>query len=89
MNRYRACGIFDDYILIVDRFLTARNMDLIVAANLNGEFVCKMLDIPNRSLLSANPAHRPVTIDDCDVFTIKGVVSRSNRCHRASSLLEI
>ncbi|AUI86235.1 DNA polymerase V [Vibrio azureus] len=80
-------GIFDGDILIVDRHMQLKNMDVIVA-NLNGEFVCKILDIPQRRLLSANSAYSPVLIEECDVFTVEGLVIRSIRCHRASSQLE-
>ena len=78
-------GIFDGDILIVDRHVTLSNMDVIVA-NLNGEFVCKLLDIKHRQLLSANPIHAPVLVQECDTFTVEGVVIRSIRCHRASHL---
>ncbi|GEM75442.1 LexA family protein [Vibrio sagamiensis] len=80
-------GIFDGDILIVDRHLSVQNMDVVVA-NLNGEFVCKLLDVQQRRLLSANLTYPPVLIERCDVFTVEGVVSRSIRCHRASHLLE-
>ncbi|MBU2897061.1 LexA family protein [Vibrio hepatarius] len=79
-------GIFDGDILIVDRHVSLNNMDVIVA-NLNGEFVCKLLDIKYRQLLSANPIHAPVLVQECDTFTIEGVVIRSIRCHRSSHLL--
>ncbi|WP_241908496.1 S24 family peptidase [Enterovibrio norvegicus] len=42
-------GIFDGDILVVDRHVTARDGDVIVA-NLNGEFICKLLDVPRRLL---------------------------------------
>lgn len=79
-------GIFDGDILIVDRHVSGRNGDVIVA-NLNGEFVCKLLDSKRHALLSANPSHAPVFIDEFDSFTLEGVVVRSIRCHRQSSLL--
>ena len=78
-------GIFDGDILIVDRHITLNNMDVIVA-NINGEFVCKLLDIERRQLISANPHHPPVLVKDCDTFTVEGIVIRSIRCHRASHL---
>ncbi|MFV8456178.1 LexA family protein [Vibrio owensii] len=79
-------GIFDGDILIVDRHVALCNMDVIVA-HLNGEFVCKLLDIKQRQLLSANPSHLPVMVRDCDTFTVEGGVIRSIRCHRISHLL--
>ncbi|MBE1275565.1 S24 family peptidase [Enterovibrio baiacu] len=54
-------GIFDGDILVVDRHVTARDGDVIVA-NLNGEFICKLLDVPRRLLLSANDKYSSVAI---------------------------
>ncbi|OEE65878.1 DNA polymerase V [Enterovibrio norvegicus FF-33] len=79
-------GIFDGDILVVDRHVTARDGDVIVA-NLNGEFICKLLDVPRRLLLSANDKYSSVPITKHDTFTIEGVVIRSIRCHRQSPLL--
>ncbi|WP_283130790.1 translesion error-prone DNA polymerase V autoproteolytic subunit [Enterovibrio norvegicus] len=79
-------GIFDGDILVVDRHVTARDGDVIVA-NLNGEFICKLLDVPRRLLLSANDKYSSVPITKHDIFTIEGVVIRSIRCHRQSPLL--
>lgn len=79
-------GIFNDDILIVDRYVTPGNQDVIMA-NFNGDFVCKILDTPRRLLLSANETVQAVPIHDYDTFTIEGVVIRSIRCHRPSYLL--
>jgi DNA polymerase V len=80
-------GIFDGDLLIVDRHVTARQHDVIVA-NFNGEFVCKLLDVRQRMLVSANDKIEPVFINDLDSFSIEGVVIRSIRCHRPSYLLD-
>ena len=80
-------GIFCGDILVVDRHVQVRNNDVIVA-NYNGEFICKLLDIPNRLLLSANKAFSTITISTHDTFTIEGVVIRSIRCHHPSYLLQ-
>ncbi|OCH05320.1 LexA family protein [Aliivibrio fischeri] len=79
-------GIFDGDLLIVDRYVTVQNNDVIVA-NFNGEFVCKILDTQRRLLVSANEKYQTVPINDYDTFTIEGVVTRSIRCHRPSYLL--
>ncbi|WP_299007485.1 translesion error-prone DNA polymerase V autoproteolytic subunit [uncultured Shewanella sp.] len=79
-------GIFDNDILIVDRHVKVNQYDVIVA-NLNGEFVCKQLDMHRRLLLSANHAHQAVRVNDYDQFSIEGVVTRSVRCHRPSPVL--
>ncbi|PKF61039.1 peptidase [Psychromonas sp. psych-6C06] len=80
-------GIFSGDILIVDRHITAKESDVIVA-NLNGEFICKILNISARLLVSANPHYTAIHIHEDDQFTIEGVVIRSIRCHRHSQLLE-
>ncbi|HEY7864512.1 MAG TPA: translesion error-prone DNA polymerase V autoproteolytic subunit [Psychromonas sp.] len=80
-------GIFSGDILIVDRHVTAKDFDVIVA-NYNGEFICKILNITERLLLSANPQYKAISIKEDDQFSIEGVVIRSIRCHRASHLLE-
>ncbi|PKH02024.1 peptidase [Psychromonas sp. MB-3u-54] len=79
-------GIFNGDILIVDRQVQVKNHDVIVA-NLNGEFICKILDTQRRLLLSANKNNQDVQITQDDQFTIEGVVIRSIRCHRQSHLL--
>ncbi len=79
-------GIFDGDLLIVDRHVTVQNHDVIVA-NYNGEFICKMIDMTRRLLLSANETMMPVYINSQDTFSIEGVVIRSIRCHRPSYLL--
>lgn len=79
-------GIFDGDILIVDRHVQVQNMDVVVA-NINGEFVCKLVDTKQRRLLSASPGYPPMWISEVDQFSVEGVVVRSIRCHRQSRLL--
>ena len=86
-NSMEGVGIFDGDLLIVDRHVTPRQHDIVVA-NLNGEFVCKLLDVRQRMLVSANDKVKPVFINDLDSFSIEGVVIRSIRCHRPSYLLD-
>jgi DNA polymerase V len=80
-------GIFNGDILIVDRHVSVKDADVIVA-NLNGEFICKILNVTKRLLISANPKYKTIAINEEDQFTIEGVVIRSIRCHRVSQLLE-
>lgn len=80
-------GIFSGDILIVDRHVAVKDSDVIVA-NLNGEFICKIIKIKERLLLSANKKYKTIPINEDDQFTIEGVVIRSIRCHRPSQLLE-
>ena len=79
-------GIYDGDILIIDRYVKVQNQDVIVA-NYNGEFVCKIIDLQQRQLVSASLEHSPVFIPPDSAFTIEGVVVRSIRCHRPSRLL--
>ncbi|XQW84267.1 LexA family protein [Thalassotalea piscium] len=80
-------GIFDGDLLIVDRALTARNGDIIVA-NYNGCFVCKIIDKQQARLLSASKHHQPVTISPDDDFQLEGVVTRSIRLHHQAPELK-
>jgi DNA polymerase V len=84
-------GIFDGDILIVDRSLTVKHGDIIVA-NYNGGFVCKVLDKSAKLLLSASlstsKGFAPVSINPEDTFQLEGVVTRSIRLHhKAPELL--
>ena len=80
-------GIFDGDILIIDRHVQVRDHDIIVA-NYNGEFVCKIIDLRQRRLVSAQAGYAPMWIAADVPFSIEGVVVRSIRCHRPSRLLE-
>ncbi|GGP83057.1 LexA family protein [Shewanella ulleungensis] len=73
-------GIFDGDLVIVDRSCTVKNGQVIVA-NFNGEFVCKMIDLKRRLLLSSNDAYADVVINQYDDFSIEGTVIYSIRCH--------
>ena len=74
-------GIFQGDLLVVDRAEQAKDGDVIVA-NLNGLFVCKLLDKTNARLLSASPLYKPVQLTPNDEFQLEGVVSLSIRLHR-------
>ncbi len=80
-------GIFDGDLLIVDRQAQTLHNSVIVA-NLNGEFVCKILDKERRLLLSANEKYQPVPITEHDHFTLEGVVIHSVRLHSPCMLGE-
>ena len=79
-------GIFDSDILVVDRFVQAQHLDVVIS-NLNGELICKILDKKNRQLLSANERYQAVPINDYDDFSLEGVVVKSVRCFRPSQAL--
>ena len=76
-------GIFEGDLLLVDRAEIPKDGDVIVA-NLNGLFVCKLLDKTNARLLSASAAYKPVQLTESDEFQLEGVVTRSIRLHRQS-----
>lgn len=82
-NSMQEVGIFEGDLLVVDRAEQADNGDVIVA-NLNGLFVCKLLDKTNARLLSASPLHKPVQLTSADEFQLEGVVTLSIRMHRPS-----
>ena len=75
-------GIFDGDLLIIDRAVEPKHDDVIVA-QLNGEFVCKILDMHNRALVSANPEFKPWPIQKSDNFSFEGVVTSSVRLFRS------
>ncbi|MDP2561774.1 LexA family transcriptional regulator [Psychrobium sp. 1_MG-2023] len=81
-------GIYDGDILIVDRALTPRHMDVVVTTY-NGNFSCKLFDQHRRLLLSASEQYPPIAIERLDSFLIEGVVSRSIRCHRTSQFSHV
>ncbi|HDY93879.1 S24 family peptidase [Pseudoalteromonas sp. AS84] len=82
-NSMQEVGIFEGDLLVIDRAEPAENGDVIVA-NLNGLFVCKLLDKTNGRLLSASSLHKPVQLTSADEFQLEGVVTLSIRMHRQS-----
>ncbi len=74
-------GIFDGDLLIIDRALTAKHGDVIVAIY-NGQFVCKIADMINNRLLSASDEYPPIKITQYDEYNIEGVVPQSIRIFR-------
>ena len=82
-NSMQEVGIFEGDLLVIDHAEPAENGDVIVA-NLNGLFVCKLLDKTNARLLSASSLHKPVQLTSADEFQLEGVVTLSIRMHRQS-----
>lgn len=89
-------GVFPGDLLIVDRSLTARNGD-VVLASLNGEFTVKRLRKKENAspsgqkrqdkenlifLCPENPAYKAIKVTQDMDFEIWGVVSSSIRYHR-------
>jgi DNA polymerase V len=79
-NSMEKIGIFTGDLIIVDRSVELKNGSVIVA-NLNGNFICKIIDKTNNRLLSASDLHPPVYISENDVFQLEGVVQVSIRKH--------
>ena len=77
----QSIGLFDGDLIIVDRAVDVKDGDVIVA-NLNGEFVCKILDYKNGILISASDQYKPVVIKECGTFSFEGVVTSSVRIFR-------
>jgi len=66
-------GIIDGDCLIIDRGLTPKHMSMIVAC-INGEYMCKQLDIHNRQLLSASKDYPPIPIPEGTELETEGVI---------------
>ncbi len=75
-------GIFNNDLLIIDRAAATTHFD-IVAATLNGEFICKAIDRKNRLLISASPEKSQYRISENDEYQEEGIVISSIRMHRA------
>lgn len=68
-------GIFSGDILIVDRALTAKHGDIVIA-NLNGEFTVKTLLLkPKIALQPQNKFYSTIFIQEHDDFDIFGIVT--------------
>lgn len=81
-------GIFNGDILIVDRSVAYRHMDVVVTTY-NGSFSCKIYDEVKKRLLSASNEYPPIDIDSSDSFVIEGVVTSSIRCHRPNRFTNV
>lgn len=76
-------GIFPGDILVVDRSLTARHGDIVIAI-VDGEFTVKELALkPKPRLIARNPAYQSIDIADDGSLETFGVVTRSIRDFRA------
>ena len=73
-------GILSGDLLIVDRAVTPQHGSVVIAA-LNGEMVCKVLDVRQKRLLSANNKYPPIPIPEEMDMVIEGVVIHSVRYH--------
>ena len=68
-------GIFHDDVLVVDRSLTARHGDIVIA-EFNGELTVKKLELkPKLRLVPMNKDHAPVVVPEGADLEIFGVVT--------------
>ena len=68
-------GIFHDDVLVVDRSLTARHGDIVIA-EFNGELTVKKLELePKLRLVPMNKDHAPVVVPEETDLEIFGVVT--------------
>ncbi|CAH7237702.1 Error-prone repair protein UmuD [Vibrio chagasii] len=74
-------GIYSGDLLVIDRKPQAQHLDTVIVS-LNGAFMCKIIDVRQRLLLSANSSCAPIPIRPEDAFSIEGVVIRSIRLHK-------
>ena len=74
-------GIFSGDLLIISEAVEVRDGDIIVA-NLNGDFVCKKIDIKHQRLISSGKGYSTYQLREGEDFLVKGVVISSIRMHR-------
>ncbi|NIB39630.1 DNA polymerase V [Pseudomaricurvus alkylphenolicus] len=74
-------GIQDGDLLVIDRALKPQHGDIVVAV-LDGELICRELDLRNSLLLSGDENLPPVSLGDSAELRIEGVVLHSIRQHR-------
>tara|TARA_B100001029_G_C15056735_1_gene454962 strand:+ start:621 stop:1052 length:432 start_codon:yes stop_codon:yes gene_type:complete len=68
-------NIADQAILIVDRSLKPKHSSIVVAS-LDGDFVCKRLQLkPRLCLLPENPKYKPIYIQNGQDLDIMGIVT--------------
>ncbi|EPJ49128.1 MAG: SOS mutagenesis protein RulA [Osedax symbiont Rs2] len=74
-------GIFSGDMLIVCTAAQVNDGDVIVA-NLNGDFVCKKIDLQRQQLVSAGKGYAAYQLREGEEFQVEGVGISSIRMHR-------
>ncbi len=74
-------GIFDGDLLVVDRAVKPQDGDIVIAC-LDGELLCRCLDMKNSCLRSADSELPPIKLNEQVDMVIEGVVSHSIHQHR-------
>lgn len=74
----RDAGIFDNDVLIVDKAVQPKNGHIVIAV-VDGEFVCKQLQLRagRMKLKAANPSYPDIVPRDGQVVEVWGVVTAS------------
>ena len=81
-------GIFDGDLLVVDRSLTPRQGDIVIASvDFEKEFTCKVFDMRNKQLVASSNYEYP-SIDCTEGVNIEGVVAHSVRMHRPANYIK-
>ncbi len=78
-------GIIEGDLLIIDRSLDVRNNDIVIA-NIENQFTCKRLDL-EKGLFVAESSEAFSSIPFTNHTSLAGIVSKSIRMHRTSSIL--
>lgn len=87
-NSMEQAGIFDGDLLVVDRSLTPRQGDIVIASvDFEKEFTCKVFDLRNKQLVAASNYEYP-GIDCTEGVNIEGVVAHSVRMHRPANYIK-
>ena len=73
-------GVFDGDLLIVDRAEQPKHHSLVLAI-VDGEYICRIVDLRNRQLLAPNSCAPAIPVSDGSDMTIEGVVTHSIRHH--------
>ncbi len=80
-NSMVGMGIFSGDLLVVDRAVEPSHGDIVIAA-IDGELTCKILDLRERMLRSANVKFPPIPLHEDIDLVVEGVVVHSIRHHR-------
>lgn len=74
-------GLYEDDLVIVDRSIEPKTGD-IIAATLNGKWVCKIIDREQRLLISPTDGFNDYVVSEGDDFLVEGVIYSSARILR-------
>ena len=80
-NSMEGVGIFDGDLLVIDRSLSAKNQDVVIAA-VDGDLTCKRLNSYKQQLEFVLLDQSIQVIPKTEEITIEGVVIGSFRAHR-------